>query len=356
VIALYLRKILFFIFLLGISVALSQKTEIIEPILISSDYKMSDVLPIGYKLQDLFDSSLKKASIPTGRQIVWLVSTDFAESNENPISTDGSGNDKRENYGNFVIDFLPRTSIKQNIIFYESRNANIISGLDFKKIEKRFRGFNIFFDKENVFEESNQGIIQSHYGLYLLDNNLVKCKFLNISDESVKKIVNTFLNSGNLLSCPNKISVGSKVNGLKFPSIFMTLQGTEYKLNAKDFKITRITNKDGTQEENYSGKIESSARFIIERVDYLAKKFKIKPIARVLNFEEIDKMKLAFPNWEFIPFYGGYNEIIWSNLGVSVAIINAKSEISANILVYAGTESAGNDTLLQIAMREARRK
>lgn len=339
------------------SIALSQRIEVLTPILISMDYILSTSLPKGSKPPVLYNAESKPSPLPAiGSQLVWLLSTDFAESAQDPILTSTPSGQPRKNSGNELLTFLSNQSVKQSIVFYESRYPKKISSLDFDKIRKRFGRFSLFFDKDNKLSEGlREGTYQSQGGLYFLKDGIVVCSYLEVEQGALEKIALKFSKSGDISSCPINLALGQKVNELKPSNLMMTLQGTEHLYNLSDFKIKRTTNTDGSQTLDYGGNTQASSRFILEKIDQLAKKYKVKPMARVVKPEGIEKLKSLFPNWDFIPFYGNNKEVLWSNLGGSVAVVNSKKEVIANLLVFAGLEQSGNATGLEIALREARR-
>jgi hypothetical protein len=338
-----------------LSMALGQRTEERLPTFIAAEYQLSKALESGKKVPTLFDSAGKSANIPTGKQLLWLIPTDYAESAQDPIRIEGLDSQPLPNRGNIAIQFLAATKIKQNIIFFENQMSKKISTLDLQKVTKRFSGFNIFFDKDKVILEPSDILIkQNSTGLYLVDNGVVRCRYLMGITSQHERISQGFIASGKIESCP--LNLGQD-NTLDLPptSFITTVQGDEWKYNAKDFKIINKTNADGSGNSTYGGDVRAAARFVLDNLDSLSKKYNIKPVARVVDFKDVEKLKKLFPLWTFFDFNQGDNEILWGNLGQSVVVVNRQKKVVGNFLVFGGLESIGNTIAFESALRKARR-
>jgi hypothetical protein len=337
------------------SVAFSQRSEELPPVLIAFEYTMSAALPNGSKVLTLFDLAGKPASIPLGRQLVWFIPTDFAESAQDPIRVGLSNASPVANRGNQAIEFVVKPQTKKNIIFFENQNSKKITALDIGKVTTRFSGFNIFLDKDNAINPPVDTVMkQSPGGLFFVSNGRIECRFLGTPNPEIERLAEEFLRSGKVEICPLDLGAGQKVN-LPASSFMTTVQGDEWKYNAKDFKIINKINPDGTSSIVYGGDTNAAPRFILEQLDALAKKYNIKPAARVVKGKEIEKLKKLFPNWDFFDFFDKNNENLWKNLDGSLVVVNRQKVVVGNFWLFGSLESTGNTLALESALRKARR-
>ncbi len=336
----------------------AQTTEKVEAQLALLDYPRSDSIRRGSKFGKLTDANLKSSGLPTGRVLLWVSRSDFADTRaENVQYSNNSSGSPQRNFGNLALSFFAnKNNINQAILFYEGRQPRPIASLDVTKVKSQFSGYSIFLDKDDTFSEKDtapEGTLQQQQGLYLVENNVVRCRFLELSEKNkfIEGIALEFIKSGKVSDCPLELVKNDKLENIKPLSFIIAAQGNEYQYTANDFGLTRVSYPDGKYEIKFvNGK--AASRFVLDKLTLLAKKNKFNLYLLVRKTNELEKMKKAFPDWEIIT---DNNDTIWSSLSYALLVIDRKSKVSSSQIVFPGAPESANPARLEAILRDARR-
>ncbi len=350
--------VLFSMIIISVTLALAQTTEEIEPQLGSLDFPRSESIRIGFKFGELTDTSSKTVKLPNNRILLWVSRTDFADNRAKnvPYGSDNS-KDSRPNFGNLVLEYFEkRTGVPQAVLFFEGRNERPIGTLDLLKVKKQFSDYLVFIDKNSIFSEKDivpTGTFQSQQGLYLIENNVVRCRFLGLSERNkiIEKIAVNFIDTGEISKCPLELVKNDIIKNIKPISVIFSAVGNEYKFNSSRFKLSRISYPDGRYDIDYVN-AESSSRFILEKISNLADKYKLNKYLLIRNIKDIDKMKTAFSNWNYIIDDDG---ILWSNLSSATIFVNKKGKINTSQIIFGAAPENANLDRIDSIFKDARR-
>ncbi len=330
----------------------------IEPMLGSLDYPRSESIRIGFKFGELIDTSSKTVKLPSTRILLWVSRTDFADNRAKSVPyRNDSSKESRPNFGNLVLEFFEKkANIPQAVLFFEGRNERPIGTLDLSKVKKQFSDYSVFIDKNNTFSEKDivpTGTFQSQQGLYLVENNIVRCRFLSLSEKNkiIEKIAVNFINTGKISECPLELIKNDKIIDIKPSSIIFSSVGNEYRYNSNNFKLSRTSYTDGKYDVNYVN-AESASRFILEKISNLADKYKLNKYMLVRNIKYIDKMKSIFPSWNFIT---DESDILWSNLNSATIFVNKKAKISSSQIFFGADPETADSYRIETLFKEAQR-
>ena len=343
---------------LGFSLSFAQSEEKIEPQLGSIDYPRSESIRIGFKFGELTDTTSKIMKLPSSRVLMWLLRSDFADNRANAIPYENtSSSDPQSNFGNLVLNFFEKKDvIPQIVLFFEGRFGRPVEKIDVLKAKKQFSNYSVFVDKNSIFSERDivpGGTFQSQQGLYLVENSVVRCRFLGLSEKNknIEKIARDFMNTGKISKCPLELIKNDRIENIKPTSVIFSAVGNEYKYDSKKFKLVRTSYPSGKYDVNYAN-AESSSRFILEKISNLADKYKLNKYLLIRDIKDIDKMKTNFSSWNFIT---DEDDILWSNLGNATIFINKKSKISTSQIIFGAAPETASLERIESFFKETRR-
>ncbi len=347
-----------FLLIVGFAFSFAQSEEKIEPQLGTIDFPRSESIRIGFKFGELTDTSSKTMKLPNSRVLLWVLRSDFADNRAKAVPYENAtSGESQSNFGNLALDFFEKKYTKfQTVLFFEGRLGRSIENINISKVEKQFNMYSIFVDKNGFFSERDivsGGTFQSQQGLYLVENSIVRCRFLSLSEKNknIEKIAVNFISTGKVLKCPLELIKSDVIENIKPVSVIFSAAGNEYKYDSKKFKLARISYPDGKYDVNYVNP-ESSSRFILEKVSNLADKYKLNKYLLVRNINEINKMKISFPSWNFI---ADEDDILWSNLSNATIFVNKKGRVSTSQIIFGAAPETASLDRLESFFKEVRR-
>ncbi len=343
--------------IVSLAFSFAQSVDEIVPQLGFLQFPRSEMIRIGFKFGKLTDVSFKPSNLASGRILLWVSESNFADNRTKSVRIGSiSGAEPRPNFGNLALEFFgTKTNLPQAILFYEGRLGRPVSTLDIVKVKNQFSKFSIFIDKDDLFSERDivpGGTFQSEQGLYLVENNVVRCRFLGLGEKKkyVEKIALEFINTGKISKCPLELIKNDKLESIKPSSVIVSVIGNEYKFNANNFKLTRISHKDGSYNVEYANE-ESAPRFILENIIKIAKKYNLNIYALLRNAENTEKMRQNFPNLNFIT---DEDDVLWSNLNAATIFVNKKGKITSSLIILGVESGSLNSNQIENFFKDAR--